>query len=180
MKKIFWKKLCSLLMIGAVTGGVMTGLQSTAVAAEVTVQEADSITAELQKQGGTILPIGASNDGYAEYFTGKSYLANLSSEKRYPVFNVTFAHGAHTHWHIHHNSCQVLLPSSGRGYYQIWGKAPQVLLPGNSVTIPAEVKHWHGAAPGTSFQHIALMELGDDVSTEWFEAVAEDVFNSLK
>lgn len=33
----------------------------------------------------------------------------------------------------------------GRGYYQEW-KGVQELHPGDVVTIPPEVKHWHGAA----------------------------------
>jgi len=31
--------------------------------------------------------------------------------------------------------------------YQIWGEEPKELLPGQSVTIPEGVKHWHGAMP---------------------------------
>lgn len=59
----------------------------------------------------------------------------------------------------------------GEGYYQIWGEKPQKLLPGKSVTIPEGVKHWHGAAPHHTFQHVAVMERKEGVSTEWFEAV---------
>ncbi len=149
-------------------------------AAEVTPREAESITAELKATGGAVQPIGMTNDAYARYFTGQSYLANLSADKSFPVHNVTFAHGAHTFWHIHHNTCQVLVAEAGRGYYQLWGEAPRPLLPGQTVTIPAGVKHWHGSAPGTSFQHIALMKHGEDVRTEWLEPVDDSVYNSLK
>lgn len=173
------RKMVVMFMAGVVTGLTLVGAPAQTLAAPVSPTEEASITRELKEKGGNILPIGLNNDGYAAHFTGKSYLFNLSAEKNYPVFNVTFAHGAHTHWHIHHNSCQVLIPGAGRGYYQIWGQAPQVLSPGMSVTIPAEVKHWHGAAPGTSFQHIALMEIGPNVTTEWFEEVDSKVFNAL-
>lgn len=149
-------------------------------AAEVTSQEAEAIIKELKATGGAVQPIGMTNDAYAKYFTGQSYLINLSADTSLPVHNVTFAHGAHTFWHIHHNTCQILIAAAGRGYYQIWGKKPQLLLPGQTVTIPAGVKHWHGAAPGTSFQHIVLMKQGEGVRTEWLEPVKDAVYQYLK
>ncbi len=151
-----------------------------ALSAEVTPQESKAIIKELKAIGGAVQPIGMTNDAYAKYFTGQSYLANLSSDKSFPVHNVTFAHGAHTFWHIHHNTCQVLIAEAGRGYYQLWGDTPKLLLPGQTVTIPAGVKHWHGAAPNTSFQHVALMKQGEGVYTEWLEPVDAAAYGALK
>ena len=37
--------------------------------------------------------------------------------------------------------------------------------------IPANVKHWHGAAPDCWFQHIALEVPGTETSNEWCEPV---------
>jgi len=96
------------------------------------------------------------------------------------MFNVTFSRGAHTYWHIHHKTCQILVAESGRGYYQIWGEPVKELRPGDVVTIPEGVKHWHGAAPNSMFQHIAIMEPVKDASTEWLEAVDADSYNALK
>jgi 4-carboxymuconolactone decarboxylase len=42
---------------------------------------------------------------------------------------------------------------------------------GDVVHIPANVKHWHGAAPDTAFQHLALEVPGEEASTEWEEPV---------
>lgn len=151
-----------------------------ALSSDATSQEIDAIIRELKATGGAVQPIGKSNDAYARYFTGQSYLAELSANNSFPVHNVTFSHGAHTFWHIHHNTCQVLIAEAGRGYYQLWGEAPQLLLPGQTITIPAGVKHWHGAAPGTSFQHIALMKHGEGVRTEWLEPVDDVAYSSLK
>lgn len=166
------------LLGGAVMAAVL--LVNTAAAASDDPMEVASITTELTELGGAVQPIGVPNEGYAKFFSGKSYLSNLSTDKDLPVYNVTFAHGAHTFWHVHHGSCQVLVAESGRGYYQIWGEKPVELKPGMTVTIPAGVKHWHGAAPGTSFQHIALMQQGDGITTEWLEPVDEKDFQSLK
>ena len=143
-------------------------------------RESVALTRELTELGGAVQPIGVPNDAYAKYFTGQSYLANLSADAALPVYNVTFAHGAHTYWHIHHGSCQILVAQSGRGYYQIWGEAPHELRPGETASIPAGVKHWHGAAPGTSFQHIALMEQKEGITTEWLEPVSDKAFAALK
>lgn len=153
---------------------------SCAQAGEPTAQEAEAIVKELKAEGGAVQPLGKTNDAYAKYFTGQSYLADLSADKSFPVHNVTFAHGAHTFWHIHHNTCQVLVAEAGRGCYQIWGEAPRLLLPGQTATIPAGAKHWHGALPGTSFQHIALMKHGEGVRTEWLEPVKDADYRALE
>lgn len=136
------------------------------------------IKTELEKVDGAVFPIGEPNTNYEKYFTGKSYVAWFSNEV--PMGNVTFVDGAHTFWHIHHKSCQILIAESGRGYYQIWGENPQELLPGQIVTIPEGVKHWHGAAPNCMFQHIAVMKNVEGITTEWLEPVDEKIFNSLK
>ncbi len=138
----------------------------------------EEIIDQLKKLGGAVMPLGDINP-YNKYFTGTTYLAKLTDEKL-PVANVTFVNGAHTFWHIHNKSCQVLVAESGRGYYQIWGQEPKELLPGQTVTIPEGTKHWHGAAPNTMFQHISIMNDRKDVSTDWLEPVKEEEFNKLK
>lgn len=40
---------------------------------------------------------------------------------------------------------QILICVDGEGWYQEEGKEAQSLKPGDVVTIPANVKHWHGA-----------------------------------
>ena len=135
------------------------------------------ITAGLKKDGGTIFPMGVPNP-YSQYFTGKSYLNPLSDKVN--VANVTFGKGTHTYWHIHHKTCQILVPESGSGYYQIWGQPAKKFKNGETVTIPAETKHWHGAAPGHYFQHLSIMESVEGAGTEWLEEVDQKDFDSLK
>ncbi len=136
------------------------------------------IKAGLEKLGGAIFPIGELNIANEKYFTGTSYVAWLS--KDVPMGNVTFVDGAHTFWHIHHKSCQILIAESGRGYYQIWGEDVKELLPGQVVTIPEGVKHWHGAAPHCMFQHISVMKPVEGITTEWLEEVDNTFYNKLK
>ena len=45
---------------------------------------------------------------------------------------------------------------------------------------PAEVKHWHGAAPDEWFSHLAIEVPGVDCSNEWCEAVSEKEYAGLR
>ncbi len=47
------------------------------------------------------------------------------------------------------------------------------LLPGDTVNIPAGVRHWHGAAPDSWFSHLAVEVPGQETSNEWLEAVSD-------
>ena len=123
-------------------------------------------------QNTIFFPIGEPNP-YGEFFEGQSYLAPVTTEQ-IPVFNVTFEPGCKNHWHIHHASKgggQMLICVGGRGYYQEWGKEPVEMTPGTVVNIPANVKHWHGAADDSWFSHLAIEIAGEETSTEWCEKV---------
>ena len=123
-------------------------------------------------QNTIFFPIGEPNP-YGEFFEGQSYLAPVTTEQ-IPVFNVTFEPGCKNHWHIHHASKgggQMLICVGGRGYYQEWGKEPVEMTPGTVINIPANVKHWHGAADDSWFSHLAIEIAGEETSTEWCEKV---------
>lgn len=127
-------------------------------------------------------PVGEKNDAYAQYFDGQSYLALLSKEQVL-IANVTFEPACRNHWHIHHatkGGGQILIVVAGRGYYQEWGKPAQELKPGDVVNIPANIKHWHGAAKDSWFQHLAIEVAGEETSNEWCEAVSAEEYAKLK
>ena len=130
-------------------------------------------------QNSMVFPIGAPNDGFAQYFSGQSYLAPVSTEQ-VKIFNVTFEPGCRNNWHIHHKGGQILLVTAGRGYYQEWGKPAQELKPGDVVNIAPEVKHWHGAAPDSWFAHIAIEVPAEGSSNEWLEPVTDEEYSKLK
>jgi 4-carboxymuconolactone decarboxylase len=128
----------------------------------------------------SVWPKGEPNVNYAQYFDGNSYLAPLDSQHGGPAM-VTFEPACRNHWHIHHKGVQVLVCVSGRGWYQEWGKEAVEMTPGTVIAIPAEVKHWHGAAKDSWFQHIAYMtKVEEGASNEWLEAVKEEDYNKLK
>ncbi len=129
-----------------------------------------------------IFPIGEPNTAYAKYFKGNSYLARVSTEQ-VPIANVTFEPGCRNNWHIHHASKgggQMLIGVAGRGWYQEEGKPAQEILPGTVIHIPANVKHWHGAAADSWFAHLAFEVEGENTSNEWLEPVTDEEYSKLK
>ena len=131
-------------------------------------------------QNSIFFPIGQENP-YGQFFVGQSYLAPVST-RQVPVFNVTFEPGCRNNWHIHHavsGGGQLLICVGGRGWYQEWGKEPVEMTPGTVVNIPANVKHWHGAAADSWFSHLAIEVAGEQASNEWLEPVSEEDYNKL-
>lgn len=129
-----------------------------------------------------MFPIGEPNTAYAKYFKGQSYLAPISSEQ-VKIYNVTFEPKCRNNWHIHRAKSaggQMLIAIGGRGYYQKWGKEPIEMKPGDVINIPANVKHWHGAAPDSWFSHLAIEIDGVETSNEWLEEVSDEEYNKLK
>lgn len=124
-----------------------------------------------------VWPKGNPNDAYAQYFIGNSYLADMGGG----IFNVTFEPGCRNNWHVHHKQVQVLICVAGRGWYQEWGKEPVEMTPGTVIAIPAEAKHWHGAARDSWFQHLTYhKDVQPGASNEWLEPVTDDVYNKVK
>jgi quercetin dioxygenase-like cupin family protein len=128
---------------------------------------------------------GEFNKEYAQYFIGNSYLnpLSLAGEPKIFVSNVTFEPGCRNNWHIHHASKgggQLLICTAGEGWYQEWGKEPVELKPGTVITIPAEVKHWHGAKKDSWFAHIAMNIPGENGTNEWLEEVTDEQYGKLE
>jgi quercetin dioxygenase-like cupin family protein len=129
----------------------------------------------------SVFPIGKPNDAFAKYFTGQSYL-NMLSLEQVVIGNVTFEPSCRNFWHIHHATSgggQMLIVTSGEGWYQEWGETPRKLKAGDIVHIPANVKHWHGATKDSWFQHLAIEVSGEDCNTEWCEAVSDEEYSKL-
>lgn len=128
---------------------------------------------------------GGLNEAFSEYFTGNSYLKPLTNPEETTVFlaNITFEPGCRNHWHIHHarsGGGQLLLCTAGEGWYQEEGKPPVSLTAGTVITIPPEVKHWHGAKKDSWFSHIAVEVPGEEASNEWLEPVNDETYLRLE
>ena len=136
----------------------------------------------MDKENLSAFPVGGKNDAFAKYFIGQSYLNMLSTEQ-VVIGNVTFEPNCRNNWHIHHadkGGGQILLVTAGSGWYQEWGKKPRALKAGDVVNIHAGVKHWHGAAKDSPFQHLAIEVPAENGRTEWCEPVTDEVYNNLE
>ncbi len=127
---------------------------------------------------------GVENTMFAKYFVGSSYLNPLTKFGEDPLFiaNVTFEPGCRNNWHIHKATSgggQVIICTAGEGWYQEEGKEAVSLVPGTVISIPANVKHWHGAKADSWFSHIAFGLPGEDASNEWLEPVSDEDFAKL-
>ena len=136
-----------------------------------------------EKQHGGMFGMGEPNTAYAKYFIGNSYLKPLTKpgSSVVSIANVTFEPKCRNNWHIHHatnGGGQILVCVEGEGWYQEEGKEAQRLKPGDVVTIPANVKHWHGAA-NSWFSHLAIEVPGENTSNEWLEPVTDEEYNKL-
>ena len=121
-------------------------------------------------------PQGKSNDAYAQYFVGQSFLQSYLGG----VANVTFEPRCRNNWHVHHGAVQVLICVSGKGLYQEWNKPAVALTPGTVIAIPEGVKHWHGAAADSWMQHLAIHTQEQPGATnEWLEPVSDEQYNKL-
>ena len=128
--------------------------------------------------------LGNSNDAFAQYFSGKSFLNQLgdTSKVNLNFYNVTFEPSCRNNWHIHHAKTgggQVLICVDGEGWYQEEGQPARSLKSGDIVLIPANVKHWHGAKKDSWFSHIAIEVPGEETSNEWCEPVSDDDYAKL-
>lgn len=134
------------------------------------------------KEFDQMFPLGEKNDAYAQYFTGQSYLAPLTSGS-VPVSNVSFEPGCRNNWHVHHGTGgggdQILLCTAGSGWYQAEGEDPVNLEPGTVIRVPAGTKHWHGAKADSWFSHVAFITPGEDLRNEWLEPVTDEVYGEL-
>ena len=143
-------------------------------AAEELVDEHDAA-----KNNPSIFPVGEPMTGdFANFFSGKTYLNQLVPHGG-AVINMTFEPGCRSNWHIHHNGGQVLLVTGGAGWYQEEGKEPRPLRPGDVVRVPAEIKHWHGAAKDSWMSHLLVPIAVPGASNAFLEAVEDKAYDAL-
>lgn len=131
-----------------------------------------------------IFGLGEPNVNFAKYFIGNSYLNPLTDMNKTNLFiaNVTFEPGFRNNLHIHHatnGGGQILICTAGNCWYQEEGKEAVSLTPSMVITIPVNIKHWHGAKKDSWFSHLALEVPGENTSNEWCEPVIDEVYNSL-
>ena len=96
-------------------------------------------------------PTGNENTGFEQYFSGKSWLVPLTSNKdlNVPMFNVTFEPNCRNNWHTH---------------------------TGGQILIAPNIEHWHGASPDSWFSHIAVECNPQTNKNTWLEPVSDEEY----
>jgi quercetin dioxygenase-like cupin family protein len=111
-----------------------------------------------------------------DWFTGNAFLTPLVAKDKNNDFSagaVTFEPRARTNLHTHPRG-QVLMVIEGEGYYQEKGHAARSINRGDTIIIPENTEHWHGARASSKMVHIAITNYKDDVQVNWLNPVTDE------
>lgn len=118
--------------------------------------------------------------GPDNWFTGKVRIDplfpkgdnNINASGAY----VTFEPGSRTAWHEHPDG-QTLVVVQGVGRTGTADGKVWEIRAGDVVRCPANVRHWHGAAPDTGMTHLAITGYKDEKNAIWHEKVTDEEYN---
>src|SRR5574344_68875 len=145
-----------------------------------TILKAQKMNSSNVNENQSIFPLGEKFNN--ENFSGDVWLNMLvdrDNDFNCPIGNVTFAPGCRNRWHKHFGG-QILLVTSGFGYYQEEGKEIRLLKTGDVVLIPENIKHWHGATPHSWFSHLSIETNISKGGAVWLEEVSDKDYYSYK
>ena len=111
----------------------------------------------------------------SEYFTGTVWqdpIIEAPDPSRLRALKVSFEPQARTAWHTHPLG-QTLHVISGVGLMGLRDEAPQLIKAGDTVWIPPDEEHWHGASAANSVTHIAIQEALNGSVATWLEKVSD-------
>ena len=129
-----------------------------------------------------ITPASGSKQGPAAMFTGEVWfdvIAAPPAPSRLRVNRVRFAPLARTHWHVH-AAGQTLHVTQGLARVGTRDGRTLELRPGQTLWCPPGEWHWHGAAPETFMEHLAMWETTNSPSgseTTWGEPVTDERYH---
>jgi len=122
-----------------------------------------------------------SRKGPADWFTGAVWIDEIQvgvAPSRLRVFRVSFEPGARTAWHTHPVG-QTLHVLTGFGLVQLEGGPIQEILPGDTVVIAPNERHWHGAAANNTMVQLAIQETDEQgVDVVWLEQVTDQEYSA--
>ena len=115
-------------------------------------------------------------------FTGPVRLGKVLDKKNASgaemIANVVFEPGSYNAWHEHEGG-QILIVTDGVGFHQRAGEPVQVLYPGDVVKCPPGVRHWHGAAPGSRFAHLAVSPSPKKKRVQWYQPISREEYLAI-
>jgi quercetin dioxygenase-like cupin family protein len=115
-----------------------------------------------------------------DWFTGAVWqdpIVEAPAPARIRAARVAFEPGARTNWHTHPLG-QTLHVVQGIGLVQKEGEPIQTIRAGDSVWIPPNERHWHGAAPTHGMVHIAMHEFDGEKHVTWMEPVTDEQYGA--
>lgn len=122
-----------------------------------------------------------SRKGPDDWFTGTVWIDEIAigeEPSRVRLVRVSFEPGARTAWHTHPLG-QVLHVVSGIGLVQQEGEPVRHMHPGDTVMIPPNERHWHGAGPANTMIHLALQEAdAEGTQVTWMEKVTDAEYSA--
>ncbi|MGV1008368.1 MAG: (R)-mandelonitrile lyase [Dermatophilaceae bacterium] len=128
-------------------------------------------------------PRPATTKNSPEQFTGDVWLDPLASPRQsgqsMVVAKVRFAPGARTAWHSHALG-QTLHVTQGVAWVQSRGGAKVEAVAGQTLYCPPREEHWHGAAPDSFMEHLAMLDTGGDpaAATMWLAHVSDEEYHA--
>ena len=117
----------------------------------------------------------------SEWFTGTVWqdpIIEAPEPARVRALKVSFEPGARTAWHTHPLG-QTLHIINGTGLVGLRNVQPKIVNAGDTVWIPPNEEHWHGATPTNSMSHIALQEAMNGTVANWLEKVIDEDYYKL-
>ena len=114
----------------------------------------------------------------SDWFTGTVWqdpIVEAPAPARIRAARVAFEPGARTAWHTHPLG-QTLHVVHGIGHVQAKGGPVRVIRAGDTVFIPPDEKHWHGASPTHGMVHIAMHEFDGEKHVTWMEHVTDEEY----
>ena len=95
---------------------------------------------------------------------------------RVRAIKVSFEPRARTAWHTHPQG-QTLFVLSGVGLVGLRNESPKIINVVDTVWITPGEEHWHGAAPDSNMEHLAIQEALDGKVADWLEQVLDDDYD---
>ena len=117
----------------------------------------------------------------SEWFTGTVWqdpIIEALEPARVRALKVSFEPEARTAWHTHPLG-QTLHIISGTGLVGLRNEQPKIINAGDTVWIPPDEEHWHGATPTNSMSHIAIQEAMNGMVANWLEKVTDEDYYKL-
>ena len=117
----------------------------------------------------------------SDWFTGTVWqdpIIEAPEPARVRALKVSFEPGARTAWHTHPLG-QTLYLISGTGLVGLRNEQPKIVNTGDTVWIPPNEEHWHGATSTNSMSHIAVQEAMNGTVATWLEKVTDEDYYKL-